>query len=309
MKVPYDDLKKLIEASSYGLSGDASERQHGYILADCFPNSEKFWKHFIVPFTNRINLGNIDPSQIIHVREGTSKDLHDIGSFHYSIFYNLLLAHLALTTKHSSYFESFYTHLGSICDSVEEFLIKVYFIIQECEKTKSEVLEKLSKESFLQLAGEWYDENYNKVYEYYLSVGKPPPIRLPMRSSVLEEYFKKSIDWKNYKRFSQKIREYRNVIVHNFQIAFILFPNGVSYVPKKECIGKYKKWDDVFTGAKDPNKFKQDFIQRELQMTHDLKDMMIILNNLWEKPITDMSKLFFIDKNQILLAKYNLSFS
>ena len=129
-----------------------------------------------------------------------------------------------------------------------------------------------------------------------------------MRSSVLEEYFGKIPAWKSYKRFSQKIREYRNVIVHNYQIAFVQFPNGISYVPKKENIKKYKKWNEVFTGANDLEIFQRDFINRDEQMTQDLHDMMISLNNLWVKPIEDMFELMFTEKNKILLAKYDISF-
>lgn len=297
---------ELIEASSYAVNGEDNERLHGHLLAELFPNSEKFWKQFIVPLTNRIDQTITNPQNSIHPREGTSNELHDIGSFHYSIFYNFLLADLAIKTRHPSYFESFYTHLGSICDSAEEFLMEIFFLNLECTNTQSEVLEKLSKESFITLAEEWYDSNYENVYEHYLSKGKPPPMKLPMRASVLEEYCVNSQAWKDYRRFSQKIREYRNVIVHNYQIASVLFPNGVSYVPKKEKIKNYKRWNDVFSGAANPQIFERDFVNREEQMIQDIHEMMVVLNNVWDKPIADMSNLFFTEKNHILLQKYNL---
>lgn len=308
LEIPLEKLKAIIAATTFASGGEASEMQYGYLWADSFPNAEKFWRNFIVPFTNRVQPSIADPNQLIHVRAGTAAQLHDIGSFHYSIFYNFLLAQQALTTKHSSFFESFYTHLGSLCDSVEELLTKIYFLCLECNGTKSEVLEKLSREDFLALAGTWYDEHYPNVYEHYLRVGKPPPMRLPMRSSVLEEYFGKSAPWKNYKRLSQKIREYRNVIVHNYQIAFILFGNGVSYVPKKEKIRDYKKWNQVFAGAGDLATFERDFIRRELQMERDLDEITGSLNALWEKPLADMEQLLFTDHNEKLLEKYDLKF-
>ncbi len=309
MKIQFDNLIKFIESASYSKNGESNERLHGAILAQAFPNSEKFWKYFIVPLTNRLDTTITNPHIAIQTRPGTSTDLHDIGSFHYSLFYNFLLAQLSLTTKHPSYFESFYTHLGSICDSAEELLIKIYLLIHECSNTHSDILEKLSKVDFLVIAGKWYDENYQNVYDHYLSIGKPPPMKLPMRSSVLEEYFGRLPAWKNYKRLSQKIKEYRNVIVHNYQIAFIQFPNGISYVPKKENIKKYKKWNEVFIGANDPNVFQRDFVNREEQMTQDIFDMMTALNGLWEKPIEDMTLLMFTEKNQILLSKYDISFT
>lgn len=308
LEISVDKLKAIIAATTFASGGEASEMQYGYLLADQFPNAEKFWRYFIVPFTNRIQPGLTDLNQLIHVRANTAAELHDIGSFHYSIFYNFLLAQQALTTKHSSFFESFYTHLGSLCDSVEELLIKIYLLSLECTDTHSETLEKLTKEDFLTLASEWYDLNYHNVYQHYLSVGKPPPLRLPMRSSVLEEYFGKSAPWKNYKRLSQRIREYRNVIVHNYQIAFIHYGNGISYIPKKERIHDYKKWNQVFAGAADPKTFERDFIRRELQMMRDLEEVTKSLNELWKKPIFDMEKLLYTDRNEKLLAKYYLKF-
>ncbi len=249
LEISLDNLNAFTSKVSFASSGEASEIQYGYLWADSFPNAEKFWSRIIVPFTNRLQPGITDPNQLIHVRAGTTTDLHDIGSFHYSIFYNFLLAHQALLTKHASFFESFYTHLGSLCDSVEEWLMKLYFLMVECTNSHSRVLEKLDKEAFLVLAAEWYDTNYSNVYQHYLSKGKPPPFHLPARASVLEEYFEKDPAWKNYKKLSQKLREYRNVIVHNYKIASIYFGNGVSYVPKKEKIHQYKKWNQVFTGA------------------------------------------------------------
>ena len=119
MQIQYDNLIEFIESSSYSRNGESNERLHGALLAKAFPNSERFCKYLIVPLTNRLDSRITNPHIAIQTRPGTSADLHDIGSFHYSIFYNFLLAHLGLTTRHPSYFESFYTHLGSICDSTE----------------------------------------------------------------------------------------------------------------------------------------------------------------------------------------------
>jgi hypothetical protein len=308
MKITLEKFNEIIALSSYGFNGADTERTYGYILADAFPNSESFWKQFIVPLTNRLDEAFIDQSALINPRFGTSNELHEIGSFHYSIFHNFIYAHLALSNKHPSYFENFYTHLGSVCDSAEEFLMKLYFVILECKSIKSEILEKLSKEEFIKIAEEWYDENYEKVYEHYLCKGKPPPMKIPKRASVLKEYFVNSHAWQDYSKFSQRIREYRNVIVHNYQIAFVHFPDGVSYVPKKEKISLYKKWNEVFLGAQNPEKFKNHFVSREVQMAQDIHELKLVLQNLWEKPIKDMTELLLIEQNKTLLAKYDLSF-
>jgi len=44
-------------------------------------------------------------------------------------------------------------------------------------------------------------------------------------------------------------------------------------------------------------------------MQQDLEQMRSVLQALWEKPISDMNILLFVEKNNTLLKKYNLSFS
>lgn len=41
-------------------------------------------------------------------------------------------------------------------------------------------------------------------------------------------------------------------------------------------------------------------------MILDIGTLEIILNKLWVKPIDDLKKLFFHEKNQTLLSKYNI---
>jgi len=65
-------------------------------------------------------------------------------------------------------------------------------------------------------------------------------------------------------------------------------------------------WSDVFAVQQDIQKLKNDFINMKEQMILDIGRLEIILNSLWAKPINDMKKLFFEDKNKILLDKYNI---
>ncbi|MHC1611272.1 MAG: hypothetical protein ACXQTW_06725 [Candidatus Methanospirareceae archaeon] len=173
-------------------------------------------------------------------------------------------------------------------------------------RSKSEILQELKKEDFLKIAEKWYDDNYSKVYGDYLKKGKTVPIKLPSRQNILDEYFKDLGDWKEYKRYTQKIKEYRNIIVHDVQIGKIITIGGITLVPKKEKIQDYKKWSDVFAVQQDIQKLKNDFINMKEQMILDIGRLEIILNNLWAEPINDMKKLFFEDKNKILLDKYNI---
>jgi hypothetical protein len=301
-----DRIKDTISRTHFANDGDRYERSYWTFFKERFPNCEDFWRYFVVPFTKRIELGVEDPNERIRPREGISEDIKDVASFHYSMFLNLTYSYDHLKNFRLSSFEDCYTHLSSACDLAEEFLSRTYLLILECKGQKSEVLHELTKEDFLKLAEKWYDDNYPKVYEDYLKKGKPAPIRLPSRRNVLDEYFKDQEEWKRYKRHSQMIREYRNIIVHDTQIGRIISVGGIPLVPKKEKIQNYKKWSHVFAAQQDIGRLKSDFINMIEQMILDIGNLEVFLNSLWTEPINDLRKLFFDDKNRILLKKYNI---
>lgn len=305
-KIALSKIEDIISKTRFANDGDSYERLYWTFFKERFPNCETFWRYFVVPFTKRIELEIKDPNERIRPREGISEGIKDIASFHYSMFLNLIYSYDHLQNFRLSSFEDFYTHLGSACDLTEEFLLKTYLLILECREQKSKILQELKKEDFLKIAERWYDDNYSKVYEDYLKKGKPAPIKLPRGKNVLDEYFEEQEDWREYKRYSQKIREYRNIIVHDIQIGKIITIGGIPLVPKKEKIQNYKKWSYVFAAQQDIQKLKNDFINMKEQMILDIGNLEIILNKLWNKPINDLRKLFFKDKNEILLEKYNI---
>ncbi len=299
-------LTDIVNAASYSTAGDDREIKYGHLLED-FPNSEKFWKLFIVPMTNRIVTTTHNSLRQIQFRNGVEMELQEMASFHYSVFINIVYAHKVFESRHISFFENFYAHLGSICDSTEEFLMRIYFLILRSNKVESELLHRLSKNKFMKLANNWFDEHYGSIFNYYLNKGKkPPPIPLPGRSNILDEYFEGYQPWNDFVRFSQLIKQYRNAIVHNYQIGFVQNNNGQHFVPKKEKIPKYKKWDEVFKGAADSKKFANDFIDRETQMVNDLKEMQNKLQGLWDKPVNDINDLLYRQQNAIILNQYDL---
>ena len=139
-----------------------------------------------------------------------------------------------------------------------------------------------------------------------MNKGKSPPLKLPGRENVLDEYFGNGNEWKKYKRFSQSIREYRNAIVHNVQIGRIISQGNVPLVPKKEKIQKYKMFWDVISSAGNIQKLRKDFISMKEQMVLDIGQLEIILNDLWEKPIKDLDRMIFGERNSTILGFYNL---
>lgn len=309
LKIALEKINDIVSNSSYANEGDSYERRYSELFKDEFPNTEIFWKYFVVPSTNRIDKLITNPEERIRHREGISNDIKDLGALHYSMFMNLIYANHQLEHFELSSFENFYTHLGTTCDLAEEVLMGAYFLILECTNRSCQVLQELSKDEFLRIAATWYECNYKKIYEHYLKKGKPPPFKLPSGSNVLEEYYANEQSWKQYKGFSQRIREYRNVIVHNIQIARIFTsPTGV-VVPRKEKIQTYKKWSFVFAVRGNSKKIAEDFIDMKEQMNLDIVNLMKALNDLWVKPLGDLKKLFYEDRNERLMEKYNIELS
>lgn len=308
MEITFQRIQDIVNLSSYQTNGTSTEKNMGYLLADIFPNSEIFWKNFIVPFTNRIDISITDEEKSIESRDNVSEELYDIGSFHYTIFHNFLYAYAALYNeqRQASYFENFYTHLVTICDCAEEFLILIHRVLLECDQTECEILQKLSEDDFLERCKKWYIKEYPKIYEHYLKKGKYKPISIPTRISLIEDYFQNSIEWQSYHNFSKVLKQYRNVIVHHYTIAFFIGSDGNHYVPRKENIADYKRWKDLDKAKNDIVKFQNDFVIRELQMEQDLRTLQSLLQGLWQKPIRDMNRLFYIDKNALLYKKYNI---
>lgn len=297
------DFKKGLEQFSYKNNGDNYEINYGNKVIDIFPNSELYWRLFVIPMTNRID--NTVLNDKIGTRISVSIDMQELSRLNYSVFVNLVFAEQCISKKQISFFENFYAHLGTVCDLAEEFSTQLYLIKLQCVQKETEILQKLSKTKFLEIAKNWYDKYYSSTYEHYLSKGKTAPIKLISRMNILDEYHSNSPEWKEYSKFALQLRTYRNVVVHNPQMGGHVV-NGKIHVPKKEKVSNYKKWHQIF--AVDINKRDRDFIEREYQMVEDFRILKEKLNKLWQKPIDDFNQLFYIDKNPLILHKYDLNF-
>lgn len=292
--------------STFQKDGDANEIQYGSLVVPYFPLCERMWATLVVPATNRI-LNNINPQIRIRPRNNVDNRIQDIGSIHYSMFLNLIYANHCLSGKHISFFENFYAHLGSAFDLAEEFIIQLYFLFLHIEDKKPKILSKLNMFQFLMIAYKWYKKNYKTTYQHYLIKGKHAPVHLISRADILKDYLGKTKERKAYVRQSQKIRTYRNIIVHNIQIGSLNI-GGQYYVPKKEKILDYKAWRKVFSVVPSSIEFKNNFVNRNQQMQNDYIESLKILNDLWKKPLSDFQAYFHIKANVILQGLYDLTF-
>ncbi len=124
-------IKELISRATLLDDGDQYERANWQLLRGTFPNFEVYWKHFVVPFTKRIE-GIEEPNERIRHRDGVDQEVKNLGITHYSVFLNLVYANEHLQNIGPSSFEDFYIHLVAACDLAEDFLTNAYLLILEC---------------------------------------------------------------------------------------------------------------------------------------------------------------------------------
>jgi hypothetical protein len=296
------ELKEIVERFSYAKNGDNNERQYAHGINEEFPNSEKFWKLFIVPLTKRIE--STGDGEAIRVRPEVSDELQELASYHYSIFLNLIYAKDCLLKRQLGYFENFYTHLSSVFDLTEEFLNQAYSLANLSSGIIHTPIPKHDKSKFLELAGLFYDKEYDKAYEHYFRIGKVTPLRIIKAENSLIKYFNDSKEWKRYSSFSIRLKGFRNKVVHNIQQASRIIDDKV-LVPKTNFISDYKSWKDVFNASSVDVEKK--FIEKDTQMKENLKELLEILNDLWKKPITDFSSLLYSGDNKTLSDFYGIS--
>jgi hypothetical protein len=306
-KVSAKQIRAIILKSYFSNEGDVNERIYWPLLGQKFPNCELFWRLFVIPFTKRIESEVTDPNERIREREGISPDVFGMGLTHYSMFLNLVYAQQHFREPKISSFEDCYVHLGSACDLAEAFLCKVYLITLECSGVVSQALRELAKADFLKFAEQWFDLNYSKAHHAFVVNQKPLVINLVNKVNLLDEYFRDDRYWGQYKSFTQLIRQYRNIIVHDTQIGRIINLNGIQLVPLKEKISTYKVLSNLFLARNNPVALEKDFADMKHLMFSDIEEFEGLLNQLWTKPLNDLTNLFYKDKNELLWKKYNLT--
>src|SRR5262249_3267656 len=157
-----------------------------------------------------------------------------------------------------SSFGDFYTHLGSVCDLAEDFLLSVHLCVAASVGQPVPLLEGLNKVEFLSQAEAWYDRHYTQAYEHYHKKGKAKALYLPARQDIVGGYFgDRHKDWKAYLTFANSIRQYRNKVVHDVAIGQVLV-GKIFLVPRKQEIQKYSRLAAVHEAAAHPAILKRD---------------------------------------------------
>ncbi len=290
---------EVIKKTYFANEGDYYEKSYWPLLKERFPNCEDCWRHFIVPITRRMEANVSDQRKRTLPREHVSEDLLDLASLHYSMFMQLVCAYDHMMSPRLSSFEDFYMHLTAACDLAEDFLIGTYQVILECVGGRANVPQ-LARREEAQIPAD--DQTEPASGSHGLPQAAPAG-----RHGLLDEYFGASDDWKQYRYHARKVREYRDAIWRNVQIGRVVFAGDMALVPRKEHIQDYRRWPSVLLAAEDPGRLQNHFIVMKEQMILDIETVETMLNKLWHRPTADMKRLFFDDKNAIILGKYQIT--
>jgi hypothetical protein len=326
-------LLELLEQASFQTNGDIYEQAFGNLITAQFPNCERFWKLFIIPFTERMSGYPESLSTNIGARNLQTTELEELSASHYSVFIHLGYAHSHLSNYLSTKemiadaakqghvainlmpsIENFYVHLGTICDLTEQFLEQCYFILLRCNGEVPFLLKKMQESDFMEMMHEWYDRHYSAAYEYYLSKGRGYPINFPDKRGayIPEEFVAKylnSVDtWENYKKFSKAIREFRNIIAHNVFFGRGMASDGEIFIPRPEKASQFKKWHAIKPILQDRDKASEVLVAASQQLDNDLTNLKTILNQLWEPVIQAFSAEFYSSEKNVLRSIYELEF-
>ena len=312
MKVDSTAFSRYLARVSFKDHGDSYEQQFGSFTIKDFPNCQKYWQTFVVPITKRIEGYPNSLSPDIHFRQSIDAQLQDISNIHYSAFLNFVYAHVHLEVKMLSSLEDFYVHLGSACDLIEAFFEKWYLLLLKCRGESTKILQSLSRDEFLKLAGDWYDKRYAALFEYYISKGKSPVLRLPTRENMfkecMEQYFRQAVIWKEYEDHSRVIREFRNVVVHDVQVGRLIVNGTEIFIPKPTVIQNYRTWREVAAASNDINQITHDFSPLSQQLKSDLEKLESIANRLWETVLKELEVEFYSPERNGLREMYQIEF-
>ncbi|QYK51857.1 MAG: hypothetical protein KF701_05000 [Anaerolineales bacterium] len=309
MQLDKAELLKMLEAVSYKEYGDYYERSYCHLIQNNFPNSELFWRNFVVPQTKRIQTSSKLGSDI-RVRPNVDEALVDINNAHYSLFMNLSFARTHLLTRAVSSVENAYTHLGSACDLAEEVVAKFYLLLLRCRGAQSDHSYEVSRDQFLKRAAKRYDESYKKWGDIYLRTGKTLTVRFHAQTDLLSEYLSgdRSPTLAEYRRISQSIRTIRNLIVHSTRLGRIVTQNGDRLIPKSGRVDDYRDWRSIQKATADEAQINRDFREEYSQVEVDATYFEEALNKIWNYLVEDLVSSLFDETNSEMLKLYDLEF-
>jgi len=150
----------------------------------------------------------------------------------------------------------------------------------------------------------WIKKEYKIQLEKFIDTGRP--FQLPIRNPYLLKLMIQDTELiRNYNKFSQSIREYRNIFIHNPSVDIFMVKEERTikhFSPKKNKAKKYPLWNDMRT------KYlfkKDDFINPKSLIEEDLLELLKLLNDIWKEYHKHMKEIFQQNDIASLLENFN----
>jgi len=231
-----------------------------------FPNYEKFWQQFVVP---RRRKGSIHHKGELPMIE------KELIMLHYSIFRHLFFIYVDLDSlRNFEDFENKYIRLASVLDIVEEFLIKLLILKGKLDLA-DEFLSRFSKEEL--------HFDIEKAKEA-IEKGKNYTLRLLSKIEIIKAILKDNERVREFEKFANKVREYRNQLIHSWPRFHIYTPAGILIIRKELVNDKtFREWANVLEEMENnPSFVKNNFIPIKGFIQNDADHLCVILNDIWE---------------------------
>lgn len=265
--------------SPYPLGGDHIEKSWWPRIRKKFPNYEKIWSHLIVHLTNR--------PENIELRIDLSEEWEKFAEQHYSIYLHLA-AILDRTDNFKNTilaFEEVYSHLATSIDVFESLLVTIKQIINGKKDFNTCKLE--DDRAFLDYMEKWFKSKEREDYLKRVKKTRRYVAFNPFQCEIKDLFKEVTGDkneglWKEYRSFRDEIRSQRNIFIHEFARAKIIFNDGRVFIPKDlSTLKKYSKWSDTKKLEKTPEKINKEFVDIFKISTKHINKILSLFNKIW----------------------------
>lgn len=282
--------------------GDSYEQMFGATL-EGFPNYEKLWSLFVVPWTNRDLLPRTD-QRWIHSRSNVPPGIEEFTMAHYSVFRDLIYYSVEKKRYGFESLRTIYTHFGHAVEMATLVACKILLLKEELGLLSLPVFQKKKPEELATDFTKFSSSDYSARFEELKD--KQIPILWTVQGTrpILRSIISNSKDQKKIMGYFQSVQEYRNKFIHSPLPGMIgiLKPDGqqIQYAIKKDRIAKYRLWTDVTHKFSDN---QDDFVPEVDLVDREFRDLKENLNTLWNYFIAEIEAMCKTKKLLVLHSK------
>lgn len=256
------------------LKGGDPVEQNGcknYHLHEKFSRYCEFWGRYVVP--------NRDPGDPSKLRPDIPVELEDLFNHHYGVFYHLVIAHRQIdqiqNPDSAVDIGDPLSHLSTAIDLTE----RVFVMAAQMQNGDDEFVTQLSDEEFYKKVCDFWKEQYSKDFGKWKRRYKPVSIRLHDLNYLFRKHVPDDENREAFVEIAQKVREYRNALIHNLPpLRIVHKESGQILIPKKKHLNRYA--DGRWSSARKPD--KQEHYELAHEIIQELANGLVeYSNNLW----------------------------